>query len=68
MSVEFLSQLDVLLADWSVSVIAAPMSDAPHGSSKAARRGFAFDNPRSSARLPPIVGEAQQVKRTWNIA
>ena len=36
MSVKFLSQLHVLLADWSVSVVTTPLSDAPHGSTKAA--------------------------------
>ena len=34
MSVEFLTQLHLLLADWSVSVVTTPMSNAPHGSTK----------------------------------
>ncbi len=56
MPVEFLLQLCMLLAEVSVSVIATPMSYAPHGSGEAARSGFAFDNPRTSARLSPVVG------------
>ena len=47
MSVEFLAQLDMLLADWSVPVMTTPVSDAPHCSSKATRRGLAFDDLRS---------------------
>ena len=45
--VELLAQLGMLLADWPVPIVTTPLSDAPHCSTKAARRGLAFDNPCS---------------------
>ena len=66
--VEFLTQLDLLLADRSVAIVATPMSDAPHGSTEATRCSLALDNPNASTRLAPVVGKAQQVESARSVA
>jgi len=62
-SVEFLTQLEMLLADRPVSIESAPLCDALHCTPKAIRCGLAFASPVPLASLPPIMSETQQSER-----
>src|ERR1700722_11710124 len=53
----------LLLPKRQVPVGLTPRINAPHGSTEAVVCSLLLDNPVALLRLPPKVGEAQQVKR-----
>lgn len=62
-SMEFLTQLEMLLADGPMSIESTPKRNALHCTPEATRRGLTFDGPVPFASLPPIMSETQQGER-----
>ena len=67
MSAQLLVELLVLFTDRQVSIVSAPVVDAANRSSKAILGGLVFDNPVPIPGSCPVVGEAQEVKRSRTI-
>jgi hypothetical protein len=62
MTAYFLIQFLLLQANWLVSVVPAPRVDAPHRATEAVGGGLAFDDPKTSSRASPKMGEPEEVK------
>jgi hypothetical protein len=67
MSAQLLVELLVLFTDRQVPIVSAPVVDAANRSSKAILGGLESDNPVPIFGACPIMGEAQEVKRTRTI-
>ncbi len=66
-SAQLLVQLLVLVTDRQVSIISAPVVNAANRSSEAILGGFEFDDPVPIPGSCPVMGEAQEVKRSRTI-
>lgn len=66
-SAQFLAQLLLLLPERPVPVDPTPRVDAPHRSAESIGGRLQFDDPVTTPRPSPVVGEAQQVKRSWTL-
>ena len=64
MTAYFLIQFLLLQADWLVSVVPTPCVDAPHRAAEPVGGGLAFDNPFTSPRTSPEMGEPEKIERT----
>ena len=66
-SAQLLVELLVLFPDRQVPIVSAPVVDAANRSSKAILGGLEFDDPVPIPGTCPVMGEAQEVKRTRTI-
>src|SRR5690606_34054335 len=58
----FLTQLAVLVRHWLMTVLFAPISDYRESCTELLSLGLALDRVPSAPRLPPVMGEAEEVE------